>query len=362
MHITIDVSSIPYGTGVSRYTANLTRALASLPGVTLTLFGSALRQNSALRNFADTIKLSPHLLPLPPTLTGRLFNSAWFPSRLLIPPSDVFHTWDWYLPSHLNQPVVMTVHDLSLFRYPKTGHTNIKRQHLQALLKAHRQKVHLIAVSQTTKQDLIDLFHFPAGQITLIPEALPSESKIKPTREAIIRFKQAQGLSKPYLLFVGTKEPRKNLPRIIQAWQAHRHTVDLVLVGNPAWQDLPTYPGLHTLGYLSGEDLAAAYRGAEILLITSLYEGFGLPILEAFYHRLPVVTADISAMPEVAGDAAVTVNPLNVEAISLGIATARKHRHLLIQKGLSRLKHFSWEKTARATLKVYQQAINHYET
>jgi glycosyltransferase involved in cell wall biosynthesis len=361
MRIGIDISSIPYGTGVSRYTANLVRALIPhLVQDQLILFGSSFRQKQAISSYIQNLnsKIQSHLYPFPPSLTSFLFNSLHLPISWFTGSLDVFHAWDWQVPSAKPGLLISTVHDLSLFKYPGTADPEIQHHHQQTLKILKTQAAAIIAVSQTTKDDLMTLFGIPGDQIYVIPEGLPSETEILVTPAGLAEVKQKYNLTKPYFLLVGTQEKRKNLPLQIEAWRHFRHNFDLVLVGKPGGEVIKPEPGMIMTGYVTDLELAALYRGASVLLYASLYEGFGLPILEAFYHRLPVVTANLSGMAEVAGEAAVCVDPLRVEMIIMAIGKALEMHESLVQKGLERLNQFSWDRVAQEHLALYRQTYD----
>ncbi len=159
---------------------------------------------------------------------------------------------------------------------------------------------------------------------------------------------------------MGTTEPRKNLGRIIDAWKKINDRFDLVIAGAAGWDKLEQVAGIHYLGYVTSTDLAALYRSAHALVFASLYEGFGLPILEAYFHRCPVVTSNVSSMAEIAGPPAILVDPYNVEMIAeacLAIESpetaARKRRIKDMQAVLEK---FSWQRAAEETARVYRLA------
>lgn len=362
MKLGIDISSIPYGTGVSRYTGNLVRALIPKlpPQDNLTLFGTSLRHKRKLTEFTTAYtkisNLKSRIYSLPPKFTSFFFHRLNLPLQLFTGKLDVFHAWDWYVPNPGKTKLIATVHDLAMFKFPKTANPEIKAHHELVIKRLKKFAARIIAVSETTKNDLIQLFAFSPEAITVIPEALPAEAAVVPTKSETQAILNTYQLNKPFFLMVGTQEPRKNFKKQIAAWLPYRTQYDLVIAGKPGWETLPQYPGMHVLGQVEAAHLSGLYQAASLLLYVSLYEGFGLPILEAFYHRLPVVTAKNSGMLEVAGAAASLVVPESSEDIVLGIARALANRDILIEKGISRLKLFSWATAAKATLEVYQKS------
>ncbi len=352
----LDISPIVYGTGVSMYTANLGRALSNQLGDSLCFFGSSLRQMDVLTQYAAANKTRHILYPFPVRIMSKLMQSN-FPVDFFTAGSLVFHTWDWYLPNSLKTKVVITIHDVALFKYPDIAHPDIRAHHQEVMNRVKSNHPAIIAVSEATKQDLVELFAIDPDEITVIHEALPQEQCVRATDEAVAQIKEKLNLTKPYFLMVGTQEPRKNIPNQIEAWRPFKKDFDLVLVGKSGWETINPEAGLIPIGYRSGEELAALYRGASVMLYVSLAEGFGLPILEAFFHHTPVVTSNGSSLAEIGQDAVIQVDPLEPKAISAGIQAAMDNRNELTTKCITRLADFSWEKTAEQTRAVYQKTL-----
>jgi len=360
MKIGIDISQLAFpGSGSAVYTENLVKNLLKSQENEYVLFFSSLRQ-PAPRNFKSIN------LKLPPLLLEQLWNRFHLlPIEKLIGEIDVFHTSDWLEPpAHCLK--VTTIHDLIIYKYPETfqrrgGHdivANLKRK----LEWVKKESALVIAVSESTKQDIIEILKIPAKKIRVIHEACSTEFTEK-SAEDTEKIKKKYGIKGDYLLAVGTLEPRKNLKRVIEAFKIlDIRNLELVIAGKFGWgEDLKSIKNqdsvnqIKLLGYVPDEDLPGLYAGAEVFVYPSLYEGFGLPILEAMACGCPVVTSNISSMPEVAGEAAVLVDPEKVNDIARGIQEALENREQLIEKGKARAKEFSWEKTARETLKVYQE-------
>lgn len=251
---------------------------------------------------------------------------------------------------------VVTVHDLGSEFLPKT-HQLKQRLYLSFMQKAQlRGATHLIAVSYATKDDLVKRIGINSKKITVIYEGYDKEL-FKPVKNDL--------LPKTYYLFVGTVQPRKNLERLIRAFKLSdlSNLSHLVIVGSKGWLSdeiykLPKKLGIEKkvkfLGYVPDENMPALYSGAIALIYPSLFEGFGLPILEAQACGCPVITSNISSMPEVAGKGAILVDPYNIDDIVKGMNKIKKQetRNKLIKLGFENIKRFSWEKTARETLKV----------
>lgn len=376
MKIGIDITSIIYDRGVSRYTGNLVRALGQRSDVELRLYGSSLRQKKRLEALAAELKGKSSrnkvvIQSYPPRIQEVLWNSLHQnPIKKVFPDVQVFHSWDWLQPPDKNLPIVSTIHDLAILKYPETAHPRILKLHQKSWEELKKRHAQIIAVSQATKRDIVELLHFRAQDVHVVYESLPQEYiqvGQQLTEEKETALKKKLQLTQPFILCVGTREPRKNLRRAIEAWWPLRKEVQLLVAGAAGWDDTEELgqalksPQLRFLGKVSDEELAVLYGEAELLLYPSLYEGFGLPILEAFHFGTPVVTSNVSAMPEVAGNAAELVNPESVESIRKGIKTilgenveAQRRR---LQKMIIRLQLFNWYRVAEETCKVYHKAL-----
>ncbi len=361
LHVGVDISSIPYNRGVSRYTSNLVRALhKQKEKVTLRLIGASGRQQDILRKFAhDELSGVPSkILPYPVKIMEIVWNRLHLLSlELFLGKLDVFHSWELQPPTD-HAALVSTIHDLAMLRFPKTADPYVLAMHERSWKHLKKGAKAIIAVSESTKKDIVELLGIEPERIHVVYEAIPAEARLNltPTRrkELLSRFE----FTKPYIFFVGTLEPRKNLHRLISAWRMLKKDYDLVLAGAAGWETVKNEDGLHIVGSVSNEELAALYSSAVVLAYPSLYEGFGLPILDGFYHSIPVVTSNVSSMPEIGGDAVVFVNPHEVESIKEGIETAIKHRATYIAKGKQRLKMFSsWDNVAAQTIEVYKKAL-----
>ena len=374
MIIGIDISSIPYGTGVSIYTLNLVRHLAKLDkGNTYKLLFYSLRQPlpPEIKLLSNQKNIKIYHYRIPPSFFDIVWNQLHiFPIELFIGKCDVFHTWDWNQPPTVKAKAITTVHDFVPILFPQTQHPRtIKNFHLKMNLVA-KNCSKIICVSQNTQKDLEKLFpHINARKIVVIPEAASDKyekfNKLSnEQKETKIKYIAKIYDLKKYFLVQGTREPRKNLNRIIDAFTQFKKAnpqskFELAITGKYGWgQDIkPTQNSyIKILGYIPEKDVVAIHAGAVCLLYPSLYEGFGLPILQAFKVGIPVITSNTSSIPEVAGNAAIMVNPLSTEEIKTAItkiANSPALRQRLVVKGYLQAKKFSWDKTAKETLKVY---------
>lgn len=268
-------------------------------------------------------------------------------------------------------PSVVTVHDLAFIAYPEAYHAS-KRRYLSLMTRLSvRRARRVIAVSAHTKDDLVHHFGVAPAKVTVIPNAMDSRFHPASDLAAVARFKTDHHLPERCILFVGTVEPRKNLQRLIEAFARlgrAEQDVTLVIVGASGWMTSNLAPVVrrHELtdrvlftGYVPDDELPRWYQAATVFCYPSLYEGFGLPVLEAMACGTPVVASNASSIPEVAGDAAVLVNPTDVAALSGALQTLladAPRRAEMRRAGIERARDYSWERTASATYAVLAEA------
>lgn len=361
MKIAIDISQAIYGTGVSVYTKNLTERLIKLfPEDEFILFGGSLRRRQELLNLAKRLRGTPKIYPFPPTFLDFLWNSLHLlPIEKLTGPVDVVHTSDWTEPPS-KYPKVTTVHDLIPFKYPQTTTDNIRRAHKKRLAWVLRESDKIIAVSHATKEDLISILNVPEDRIVVIPEGVEDRYRPQPL-EIVESIKRKYRIKGDYIFSLSTLEPRKNQAGLIKAFALVKEKypdLTLLIGGRTGWGEIPEpIDGVMMPGYISDSDLPALYAGATVFALPSFYEGFGLPVLQAMACGAPVVTSDISSLPEVTGDAAILVDPKEVQDIATGIIKAIETQGSLREKGLEQAKKFSWDRAAKETYNVYKLAI-----
>lgn len=376
MHVGIDISSIIYGRGVSRYTSNLVRSLQNQPYLELSLYGASFRQKPQLVAAAQALiskkpgsALRTHvkIQQIPPTAQDWLWNTFQVNQvQNSLPGIEVFHSWDWLQPPDKNLPLVSTIHDLAILKYPQTAHPQVLKLHQKSWKKLKTQHAHIIAVSRATKKDIVELLEYPPALVHVVHEALPTEVvsvSEQLSEEKYDYLKNKLQLSQPFILFVGTREPRKNLLKLIQAWQPLAADFQLIIAGESGWDETTNLKSrnLRFLGRVSDQELSVLYSEAEVFAYPCLYEGFGLPILEAFHYGTPVVTSNRSSMIEVAGNAAELVDPDSVESIRHGIQSVLNEslteQQKRLQRMIIRLQMFDWDQVAKQTIAVYQSAI-----
>ena len=324
IRIAVDVSPlVQTRAGTARYINGLLRELRRRDdvGVTTLTFGRGDRLSTLAR------------------------DAVWYPFALgRFGDADVLHCPTYRGPVRSSRPLVVTVHDLAVLRHPDTFNRWTRTYSPHVVPRVLRAARRVIAVSQFTRRELIELLGVPAEKIRVVPNAVAGEF----TQDG----PSADG---DYVLTVGTLEPRKNLRRLADA--ARRSDVELRVVGARGWGAVDVSGnGVRWLGEVSDVELARLYRGALCVAYPSLYEGFGIPVLEAMACGAPVVTTRGSAMEEVADGAAVLVDPHDPAEIAAGIERAAAERDQLVARGLERVRRFRWDAVAAQTVDVYREA------
>lgn len=285
---------------------------------------------------------------------------------------DLYHAQAFVSPLLLTKPSVVTVYDLSFVHYPQVL-SAARRLYLRWLtpLSCHRAR-RVIAISQSTANDVAQIFGIAPSKIDVALGGYDSERFVILPPEQIAKFKQLHGLPERFWLFLGTLEPRKNLVTLLEAYARLPQTerLPLILGGGKGWlyddifaaiDRLGLVGEVHTPGFLSADELPLWYNSAEVFLYPSVYEGFGLPVLEAMACGAPVILSDASSLPEVAAESALLLPPRDIEAWETALRRAYHDvtwREAARQDGLDRAKNFSWRATAEHTLNSYKQAFH----
>jgi glycosyltransferase involved in cell wall biosynthesis len=308
---------------------------------------------------------------------GRRFpnRSAWMqfalPRDLAAVQPDVCHFTNSLAPLHTPCPMVITLHDMSLFVH--AGLHPLKSQlFVRPIIPAvARRAAAIITVSQHAKREIVAAC-VCRRKVHVVYEAAAPQYRVIDDAGELNRVRLRYGLTRPFVLYVGTIEPRKNLTRLVTAFaQARRQYSDLelVLVGQLGWkyaallkaiEDLNLGQAVRRLGYVPSEDLPALYNLARALAFPSLYEGFGLPVVEAMACGTPVLTSDGSSLVEIAANASYLIDPLDVHAIAHGLlclATDNDLHSRLRAAGLARSAQFSWQQAAAETVRVYDGVL-----
>jgi len=362
MKIAIDISQAIYGTGVSVYTKNLAASLVKLfPDDEYILFGGSLRRVGELKLLAKKIKGTSKIFPFPPTLMDFIWNSLHIlPIEKLIGEVDIIHTSDWTEPPS-KLPKVTTVHDLIPFKFPQTTTESIRNTHKKRLAWVMRESEKIIAVSQSTKEDLISILKIPEEKITVIPEGV--EERYSPQSIDIQEIiKKRYKINEDFIFTLSTLEPRKNQAKLIKAFNIVRETfpnLQLIIGGKTGWGEIPqAAEGVLMPGYIPDSDLPGLYSSCLAFVLPSIYEGFGLSPLQAMACGASVAVSNTSSLPEVVGEAGVLFDPESVESIAAGIIEAIKNRRILKEKSIVQASKFTWEKTAIETYKIYQEVLS----
>lgn len=279
---------------------------------------------------------------------------------------DVFYSPTLYLPLNLRVPSVLTVLDVSYMHFPKLFNKKdlfmLKYWGKYSIRSAKK----IITISESSKNDIINLYGVGESKIEVIYPGIKKVSSSKYQVASMDELKEKFGIDKKYVLFVGTLQPRKNIVRLIEAFSKVDSELDLVIVGKKGWQyeeilSAPEKYGVKNkvkfIENAADEDLPHLYKSAKFFILPSLYEGFGLPVLEAMSYGCPVITSSVSSLPEAGGDGAFYVDPENVDDIKEKMQKLNDDKDLreeLVKKGHRQIEKFSWEKSAKETLKVLE--------
>ncbi len=352
-------------TGLNRYVASL---LDHLPAADPTIEWRAFVASDA----PPTTGVASVVAPVPAHLPVVRIGWEWcgLPVATRRAGLDLFHGTMNAIPAALPCPAVVTVHDLAFLKFPEN--VTRRRYHYLRWATGHavRSARRVIAVSRATKHDLIEQFDIPEERIDVTP--LGVDARFRPAgEEAVESLVRRLGLRRPFVLSVGTLEPRKNLPALLRAFDCVAPEVphNLVLAGATGWRrdelnrtraKLNLGDRLQLTGFVPDADLPALYSAAAMFAFPSLYEGFGLPVLEAMACGTPVLTGADSSLPEVAGDAALLVDPRDVDTIAVGMRSLLTDDALsgsLAAAGRHRAATFSWTRTAELTIASYRKAL-----
>ena len=373
MRIGIDyTAAVRQGAGIGRYARNLVRALLDLDKQSEYVL---LVAGAGIPRVADLLEpltsgAGAKLVNLP--VTDRTLAILWH--RLRLPlwvelacgDLDCFYSPDFTLPPVRRARTILTVHDLSFMRVPECSEPGLRQYLLKAVPASVRRADCILADSECTRGDVIELLGVDAHKVKVVyPGVEPRFRPVQDARElAAVRTRYA--LPNRFVLGLGTLQPRKNFGRLIEGYAQIRcdlsEDTQLVIAGGKGWlyddifqrvEQLGLGNVVHFPGYVDDKDLPALYSLADLFAFPSLYEGFGIPPLEAMACGTPVVTSSVSSLPEVVGDAALLVKPTDVDALAEALREAllsRRLRDKLIQQGLDRAKEFTWARGARQVL------------
>lgn len=376
--IGIDVTAaVTQGGGIGRYTRELVQALAAIDDrETYHLFYGKMPAHPPVPHPLPQ-KTNFHLHPAP--LNERWLYRLWYRLQLPLPIQwftgelDLFHSPDFVLPPVRGSiPTLLTVHDLSFVHHPETFTPKLVNYLNRVVPASIQRATHILADSQSTKRDLIQLWQIPEQKITVL------YSGVSPHFQPITENKYIRALrskynlgDQPYLLSVGTVQPRKNYQMLIRAFQpiAQKWHHNLVIAGSKGWLSDQIWAevaaqGLEErvklIGFVTDAEMPALYTAASLFLFPSLYEGFGFPLLEAMACGVPIITANSSSLPEVAGEATLQLSPHDQQSWTTSIHQLlqdKARRTKMVADGFRQVRQFSWQKAARQLLALYQTIL-----
>jgi len=369
IRIAIDAHSV--GTklgGNESYAVNLIEALAQIDSVNnYTIYVTTNEARDRFSNRWSNFKVRstlPHtpLIRIPLTLSAELRKH----------PVDVLHV-QFTAPPFCPCPVVVSIHDLSFEHLPQTFKRRSRTQLRLTVRHTARRAARILSLSEYTRSDIMATYGIESDRIEAIPIAAPDHFCTVIDKRELQRVRHNYGIDRDYILSVGSIQPRKNLARLVKAYAQLRGDCSadklpkLVLVGKCAWlydetlrtlDELGVRDSVILTGYVPESDLPALYSSALCFVYPSYFEGFGLPPLEAMKCGAPVIVGNRTSLPEVVGDAGLTVDPFDVDAIAGAIRKLMNDstlRSTLSQKGQERASAFTWRDTARQTLRIYQE-------
>lgn len=372
MRIGIDATALPpHPVGAGNYIIQLIRAFARIK-VNDEFVIFAQQRGQALISLPENDSFEWIILEDINPLSRLIWEQTLFPQLIKKSGVDLLHSMHYTRPVKLPCASVVTFHDMTFFLYPEL-HTRAKRLFFPLAIRASaRQADALTAVSENTRQDAIRILGISPEKITATQ--LGVDPAFRPINDAGFKRVIAEKYDLPerFILYVGLLEPRKNLPMLIRAYKRlidGGENFKLVLVGRYGWRygellrqinNLDLEGMVHFTGYVSQEDLPLVYNLSSLFVYPTLYEGFGLPALEAMASGVPVITTDVSSLPEIVGEAGILVPANNVEALygaMIAVLGDEDLRRKMINKGIQRAAKFTWEQTAKLTFQVYQQVM-----
>ena len=393
--VTIDITpAVHQSAGIGRLTREVVRQLIASgtelarTGYDFRLFcmGAPFSQSDQGRNPRDADSLFRDRATNIPVITGKLSDRwmyrLWFRARLPIPvelfagTSDLYHATDFVLPPvFLHVKTVLTVHDLTFERDPNSAPPRLLPFLKRVVPQSARRATHIVADSLATAHDLSDLYGIPESKITTIYSGVDARFKPattvswQPQQDAALRLRYQIG-NEPFVLAVGTMQPRKNHLALVRAFsKINIADVNLVIAGGKGWlyeevlaeiRRLGLSQRVKLIGFVDDADLPALYRAAAVFAFPSLYEGFGLPPLEAMASGVPVVASNASSLPEVIAAAGLLVPPHDVDALADALVRAltdQVWRQQVIPAGIARASQFTWQRAAEQLLEVYRNAL-----
>jgi len=354
--------------GIGTYIRNLVRHLARLDRETDYVLLCRGEDRAALATLGENFRPVTESSP-----TYSIAEQVTIPLALKREGVTLFHAPHYVLPPLVRCRSVVTIHDCIHLMFPQYLPSRLALRYARTSIRlAARRATRVLTVSESSKRDILRFVDAPPDKIDVIYNAYDERFGIEPCEDDVVRVRERYQLHDEFVLYAGNVKPHKNLERLIEAFDLVRKRgldrLKLVIIGD----EISTYAALRRavhrhqlhkyvrfLGYMSEETLAVMYRLAGVFVFPSLYEGFGLPPLEAMASGTPVVTSNLSSLPEVTGDSAMLIDPYDPESIALGIyrvLTDESLRRDLRQKGIARAQTFSWEQSVRRVREIYAAA------
>ncbi len=363
--------------GIGIYTYELAKCLQNKPTIQIegNIFNFLMR-NDLTEELQGLTFSQKYCTLFPYGIYRRIWRIVPVPYKWLFgKKADITHFFDFIVPKGVYGKVVTTIHDAVWLLYPETMAKKTLKRITQDIQYNIDRADAIVTISESTKQDLITLLQIPEDKIVIAPPGVDMERfQHQYSVTELEQVKEKYNLPDKYILYMGTLEPRKNIERLVQAFallhqQPELQQYQLVLAGKKGWQYDNIFAQITQLGlkqdvictgYVDEVDKVAIYQQAYLFVFPSLYEGFGMPVLEAMAAGVPVVTSNVSSLPEVAGDAALLAEPLDVQALADSIQRLLLDddlRQSCIAKGYMQCKHFTWERSADILLELYQRLM-----
>ena len=355
--------------GIGTYIRNLLRQLARLDRQTEFVVFCRPADCASLESLGENFRVVPET-----TSNYSIAEQIRIPLALRREGVTLFHAPHYVLPPLVTCRSIVTIHDCIHLMFPQYLPSPVALTYARiSIALAARRATRVLTVSESSKRDILRLVDVPADKIDVIYNAYDERFGVEPRDEDVVRVRERYQLHDEFVLYAGNVKPHKNLERLIEAFDLVRKRgldhLKLVLIGDEISKYAALRRAVHShqlhkyvrfLGYLPEETLAVMYRLAGVFVFPSLYEGFGLPPLEAMASGTPVVVSNVSSLPEVAGDAALLVDPYDPQSIAGGIERVLCDETLRLElraKGLIRAKQFSWESSVRRVREIYRQAV-----
>jgi glycosyltransferase involved in cell wall biosynthesis len=368
VRIAIDARKL-HDYGIGTYVRNLLRQLARLDR--LTEYVLICREQDA----GIAAQLGENFRPVvTQALPYSVREQLAIPSLLQRERADLFHTPHYVLPPLVRCPSVVTIHDCIHLMFPQYLPSRFAYAYARMFMSsaAHRA-ARILTVSEASKRDILRFFQVPAEKIAVIHNAIDDRFGVAPPDEEVVRVRERYQLYDEFILYAGNIKPHKNLERLIEAFQLLRTEgfdhLKLLIIGDEISKYATLRRAVHRhklhkfvrfFGFVPDQTLAVLYRLASVFVFPSLYEGFGLPPLEAMASGTPVVTSNVSSLPEVVGEAAVLIDPYDPAAIADGVRqvlTSPTLRSDLVAKGLCKVREYSWELSVRRIREIYGAVV-----